>query len=168
MGKYEQALADLDRAIELKPDDEWALSRRGVTYQQVGKYEQALAEFNRKIELDVDDDWALYSRYLTFLAQNQGQQGKLDLERAIGIAQGLLQTNPNDWRIGLNLALYLLASGAEQAAETLYQQAVDAGAPAERIRDGINDLEEFLHVQPDHQQAENMLALLRQALQTDQ
>ena len=40
-GKYELALADFDRAIELDPKYAWAIANRGVTYRQQGKYEGA-------------------------------------------------------------------------------------------------------------------------------
>ena len=49
MGKYQEALADFDRAIELKPDDAWAIASRGETYRLMGRYEEALADFNRAI-----------------------------------------------------------------------------------------------------------------------
>ena len=36
MGRYEEALADFNRAIELDPDDAWAIGSRGQTYQADG------------------------------------------------------------------------------------------------------------------------------------
>ncbi len=58
MGRYGEALADFNRAIELDPDSTWLMVRRGQTYQAMDRYEEALADFNRAIELDPDDAWA--------------------------------------------------------------------------------------------------------------
>jgi regulator of sirC expression with transglutaminase-like and TPR domain len=44
MKRYEDALADLSRAIELKPDYDWAIANRGVTYRQIERCEDALAD----------------------------------------------------------------------------------------------------------------------------
>ena len=52
MGRYEEALADFTRAIELDPADAWAIASRGQTYRLMGRYDEALADFTRAIELD--------------------------------------------------------------------------------------------------------------------
>ena len=46
------ALADFTRAIELDPNDAWAITSRGQTYQAMERYDDALADFTRAIELD--------------------------------------------------------------------------------------------------------------------
>ncbi len=50
MGKFEDALADLSRAIELDDKDAWAIANRGETYRQMGKFEDALADLSRAID----------------------------------------------------------------------------------------------------------------------
>ncbi len=50
MGKFEDALADLSRAIELDDKYAWAIAIRGVTYRQMGKFEDALADLSRAID----------------------------------------------------------------------------------------------------------------------
>ncbi len=44
-GNYDMAMKDLDRALELKPDDFEALTNRGNVYFRTGKYRQALDDF---------------------------------------------------------------------------------------------------------------------------
>jgi tetratricopeptide (TPR) repeat protein len=56
MERYDQALADLNRAIELNPENASALASRGETYRLMERYDEALADFNRAIELDLGDD----------------------------------------------------------------------------------------------------------------
>jgi len=56
MKRYDDALADLNRAIELNPEYAWAIAHRGRTYQAMKRYDDALADLNRAIELDPSDD----------------------------------------------------------------------------------------------------------------
>jgi tetratricopeptide (TPR) repeat protein len=56
MERYDEALADFNRAIELDPDFGWAFSDRGETFRLMGRYDQALADLNRAIELSPGDD----------------------------------------------------------------------------------------------------------------
>ena len=52
MGRYDQALAHLNRAIELNPEDASAIGSRGRTYWAMDRYVEALADLNRASELD--------------------------------------------------------------------------------------------------------------------
>jgi tetratricopeptide (TPR) repeat protein len=52
MKRYDEALADYTRAIELDPSDAEFFGSRGQAYQAIGRYDEALADFNRAIELD--------------------------------------------------------------------------------------------------------------------
>jgi tetratricopeptide (TPR) repeat protein len=73
-GRYDQALAVFDRAIELDAADAGAFAGRGHTYLAMGRYDQALADFNRALELDPDDEdyaLAIASRGQTFRAMKR-------------------------------------------------------------------------------------------------
>lgn len=52
MERYEEALADLSRAIELDPNDADSFAERGMTYRAMGRCDEALADFTHVIELD--------------------------------------------------------------------------------------------------------------------
>jgi len=66
MERHDEALADLNRAIELDPNQTRAIADRGETYRITGRYDEALADFNRAIELDSDYAWAIGSRGHTY------------------------------------------------------------------------------------------------------
>jgi tetratricopeptide (TPR) repeat protein len=71
MRRYEEALADFNRAIELNPGYARAIADRGDTYQRVRRYGEALADLDRAIGLDPSKDWAIASRGETYLAMRR-------------------------------------------------------------------------------------------------
>ena len=46
LGRHEQALADLDRALELKPSYPWARAHRSAVLHRLGRHTEADAEAN--------------------------------------------------------------------------------------------------------------------------
>lgn len=51
IAEYQRALADLNRAIGIKPDSAEALDRRGVLYRKLGQADEAIADHTRAISL---------------------------------------------------------------------------------------------------------------------
>jgi tetratricopeptide (TPR) repeat protein len=93
--RFEEALRDLDRALELKPHFAEAHVNRGIFSERLGRLDAALAAFDRGIELDPRDYQAYVNRGLL-----QERRGRLDLaledySRAIALAptdERLLET----------------------------------------------------------------------------
>jgi len=54
-GEDDHALADYDRAIQLRPDFESAYVRRGLAYHDRGEYDRAIADFDEAIRLRPDN-----------------------------------------------------------------------------------------------------------------
>ena len=61
MQRYDEALADLNRAIELDPADASALASRGHTYLVMKRYGRSMADLKRGLKLVVSD-WASQDR----------------------------------------------------------------------------------------------------------
>jgi tetratricopeptide (TPR) repeat protein len=95
MGRSDEALADLSRAIELDPADASAFVDRGETYQAMERYEEALADFSRVIELDPEDAASAFAgRGETLRLMKCYENALADFNRAI-------ELNPEDaWAIG--------------------------------------------------------------------
>jgi len=55
MERYKEALADFNKAIELKPDYAWAIARRGDVYQALKRYKEAVLDYQRAIHLEPDN-----------------------------------------------------------------------------------------------------------------
>ncbi|CAK9068348.1 unnamed protein product [Durusdinium trenchii] len=54
-GKYEEAIEDYNRAIELDPNYAVAFCNRGIAKGKLGRYEEAIEDCNRAIELAIED-----------------------------------------------------------------------------------------------------------------
>jgi tetratricopeptide (TPR) repeat protein len=145
MGQYEAALADFDRAIELDGKLAWAIAERGEMYRQMGQYEAALADFDRAIELDAKEDWSFYGRAFVYRIMGQTDEAAHDFTRAIQLAQVTYNEKTcRQWQNCFNLALYQLVGGDHETGRCLYEEALGAGAPVSAVRDGIEDLDDYL------------------------
>ena len=122
MGEFAKALADLDRAIELRPNYAWVIVRRGETYRQMGEFAKALTDLDHAIELEPNDDWFRYRRALIWLVMNESTKAAADLDTAITVDGAAYEHKSHDWRNTLHLALYRLIAGDQTGAEVLYRQ----------------------------------------------
>lgn len=71
LGRYEEAIKDCSKAIELKPDYPNAYYNRGISKNVLGKYSEAIDDFNKAIELRHTYHYAYnYRGYAHFKLQN--------------------------------------------------------------------------------------------------
>ena len=61
LGRYEEAIPALDRAIKLGPTNAMAQHNRGWILMQLGRYEQALTAFDEAISSEPADALAHYN-----------------------------------------------------------------------------------------------------------
>jgi tetratricopeptide (TPR) repeat protein len=83
MERYEEALADFDRAIGLDPNQPWIVVSRGETYRLIERYEEALADFDRAIGLDPNQAWIVVNRGETYRLIERYEEALADFDRAI-------------------------------------------------------------------------------------
>ena len=57
MGKYDLALADFGKAVELFPASNSGYAKRGEIYRAMGKYDKALAEYDKIVQLYPRQKW---------------------------------------------------------------------------------------------------------------
>jgi tetratricopeptide (TPR) repeat protein len=87
--RYEEALQDLNRALELDPNNTQALGLRGNTYLTMKRYEQALRDLNRALQLDPNNAQTLGLRGDTYRKMKRYEQALQDFTRG-------LQLDPNN------------------------------------------------------------------------
>jgi tetratricopeptide (TPR) repeat protein len=71
--KLDEAIADFNQAIRLKPDYAEAYLNRGSTYGEKGRFDEAMADLTQAIRLKPDNGIAYYNRGVVYTAK-----GKLD------------------------------------------------------------------------------------------
>ena len=54
VGKYEKAIADLTKLLELEANNAFALRYRGETYYIMKKYEESLVDLNKLLEINAN------------------------------------------------------------------------------------------------------------------
>ncbi len=162
---YKKKLVNLDRAIKLHPDDARFLLLRGEAHRKMRHCEKALVDFNQAIEMRPDDDQYRYNRALAYQALGQTDRAQADLTIAIQGARQEYEKAPHDWHNTLNLALYHLAAGEEEEAESLYRKVLSGGASSANVLTSVRDLGDLLILFPNHPQARAMRDLLQEHLQ---
>lgn len=108
-GNYNKALADLDKAITLKPDDFEAYNNRGNVYAHLGNYRQAIDEYNKVIEINPSYIDAYNSRGFTYYLLRNYQSAIENYNKAIKI-------DPEDSNAFNNRGLAYLSLGNQKRA----------------------------------------------------
>jgi len=67
-GMQEEAIVEITKAIQLKPNLPVYYINRGNVYAEKGDFEQAISDFNKAIEID-NDGLAYYSRSMVYYKQ---------------------------------------------------------------------------------------------------
>lgn len=153
LGRYEEAIKDLDRVIESTPQFAFIWLRRGEACLMLRNYESALADFDHAANLMSQKDWCFYNRALTYLALNQPDTAKSNLDHAIRLAQQKYKDNPDNHRNTFNLAIYHVVANDIEQSKQFYGEALRRGASQSQIQESIQDLENFLKVFPNNQTA---------------
>lgn len=105
-GRWEEALAELDKAIELDPNNAYAYTNRGGVNAGLGQYEQAIADLDKAIELDPNLASAYDSRGGAYAGPEQYEQAIADLDKAIDLEPSLAGAYYNRGHAYLRLARY--------------------------------------------------------------
>lgn len=83
LGKYEESLAALNRAISLNPSYASAWSNRSVTLWHQGKYQEALLSNQRALEIDTTSSQAWYNQGRIYTSLGQLEEAIAAYERAL-------------------------------------------------------------------------------------
>jgi tetratricopeptide (TPR) repeat protein len=85
-GEYDEAIADLDRAIELNLGYIEAYAIRGNAYDNAGRFKDALSNYNQALALD-PEEWQvallLVDRGQAYARHGDTEEAIADLERAL-------------------------------------------------------------------------------------
>lgn len=85
-GGFEQALADYDTALRLKPDNAVVYQQRGLAYFGHGQLHEALTDFNKAIELEPNNATLYHNRGLAYAASDRTEKAMQDFSRSVEIS----------------------------------------------------------------------------------
>ncbi|MCA2775721.1 MAG: serine protease [Microcystis sp. M135S2] len=107
--KYDLALSDYDKAIELNPNYAYAYYNRGNLYKNLQKYELALADYDKAIELNPNYAKAYYNRGVLYYDQKKYELALADWNKAIELNPNFTDAYYNRGNLYYNLQKYELA-----------------------------------------------------------
>jgi tetratricopeptide (TPR) repeat protein len=84
--RFDEAIADMDTAIELEPDNPELYVQRGQIILLLYEWDRVLADYNRAIELDPDYADAYYYRGVLFYTQAHRAEALPDFQRYLELA----------------------------------------------------------------------------------
>ena len=137
LNKFEEAIADYDEAISLKPDWAGVFNNRGNSKDALGRHDQAIADYNEAIRLNPDYAEAYLNRGLAKAELQQYDEAIADLDHAIHLKP--------DW------------------AEAYRNRGAARGA-LERYADAITDFDLTIRLSPDYAEAYSLRGLAKDAL----
>ncbi|MFG1976120.1 tetratricopeptide repeat protein [Nonomuraea fuscirosea] len=112
LGRYGDALTDLDLFVAHVPDDPEGYWKRGQIHRRLGQMEQALADLTRVVLADPAHTWALLERARVYDDLDREAEALAELDRAIALDP------ESGWARGLRgRALYYLDREEEALAE---------------------------------------------------
>lgn len=82
-GRWEEAIAELDVAIQEEPGNATAYSNRGYAYSKLGQLELAIADYDKAIALDPTHAAAYTNRAIAYLELGKYAQARTDCDKAI-------------------------------------------------------------------------------------
>lgn len=84
-GNYQNAIKDLNQAINFNPGQSETYLSRGVAYSQLGMRKLAIADFNQAIKINPENSQAYYYRGDEYLQLRDKQKSLQDLNKSIQI-----------------------------------------------------------------------------------
>jgi tetratricopeptide (TPR) repeat protein len=154
--RHAEAVHDFSSALELDHNDFSPMLGRAKAQMSLKNFSQALADFSQAIEQGAADDWYLYSRSLAHRFCQMPSAARQDLQNAIAKAKANHEKDPSNHRIAFNVALYSVALGEYDFAESLYETTARL-APAETLSSALIDLDGLLRDFPEHSPARRIL-----------
>ncbi len=117
-GRYEAAIADFRKALELEPTDIAARFRLGVALRKHRKFDEAMASFEEVAKLDAGFPGLALERGLLFETSGRTDEALRAFEDALAKA-------PNDPDLMLRVGCGKVAAGRRKEAEVLLRKVLD-------------------------------------------
>ena len=81
--KYNEAIVNLTKSVELNPKDAVAYFIRGLVFSRLGQSEEEITDFTKTIEINPKDPRAYYGRYRVYYGMDKYTEAISDLNKGI-------------------------------------------------------------------------------------
>ena len=156
-GRLDEAIAEFQKAIELKPDDPDAHRNLGTVYGEQGKEEEAAAAYEKAIELDPD-----FGEAYGDLAGIYTRLGRLS--EAVAAGEKAIELAPDYAMAYNNLGFAYYTQGMLEEAIAEYKEAIQinpdfgkahdnlgvAYMMQDQLDEAIAEFKEVIRINPDH------------------
>lgn len=115
---FSMAIADLNRVLEIDPDDAKAYVDRGLVYMELGMYDEALKDFDRTIENNPEDAIAYNVRGMVYAMRGLSNLAIANFAKAI-------ELDPNSWEAYNNRGLVYFENSYYSKAITDFIKALE-------------------------------------------
>jgi len=147
--QWEESVTAFRKAIELNPEHFGTYVGLGKSLEKLGQLDETIAAYRRASELSPDDDWIHYA-----LANALKQRNQSDLAEAITsyrhsielnpynvqAYQNLLQVQPNNWAVWLQLGNILEKLGNIEEALAAYRRTIELNPDNYELHQNLGDL----------------------------
>jgi tetratricopeptide (TPR) repeat protein len=158
-GDYAQALAQIDRALDINPDNSLGWNQRGLALQRLKRFDDALASYDRALSLWQDDAEALCNRGAVLYDLARFDEALASYDRAISLrphnaeafcyrGAALLQLK----RPAEALASYDSALAIQPGFVEALSDRGNALVELKRFDEALVSYDQALAIQPDHAQ----------------
>jgi lipoprotein NlpI len=95
LGKYELAVTDLNRALEMDPEYVLAYNGRGMAYLEMERYDEAVSDFETAISLDPGFSLAYFNRGEALYRSGDLDEALVDFEKScdMGYIEGCVRAD---------------------------------------------------------------------------
>jgi tetratricopeptide (TPR) repeat protein len=84
-GRYDDAIEDYTRALQVNPNDPVAYYDRANAYYRKGQYDRAVEDYTKAVEINPQDEEAYFNRGLAYFSLGRFEEAAGDYSRAIEI-----------------------------------------------------------------------------------
>ena len=159
-GKYKDAIAAYQKAIELNPNYTNAYNSLGWSYLLQGEFELAKANFEQAIQLDPAGRSPVLNLGLVYARQGQQDEAIGKWQQGLALLETDMGETPGLWDRATH-ALYVLALGEPEQGIREIQAAISEGASLPALKDALGDAEILAQCPLPPAGIEQMLELLR-------
>jgi Flp pilus assembly protein TadD len=124
-GRYEDAIAAFDRALEIDPTHAYAWNDRGVCLKALERNEEALASVTKAVELAPSDEEILYTCAETLKKIGILRADNKILSAAVDTYNRLLEKNPANADAWNNMGVCAQEMGRDDLSRQYFERAKD-------------------------------------------